>query len=135
MAILTIAADINNDLYLPDGHNLRLDQGEAAVQQGLEQATKMVKGENPFNSDEGVDYFGHIFCPNPNYDMFRFDLTQAALSVPDVVSVQDITMTRTKSDLQVDEELRGVSSSKSDVLSYTMTVATVYGKATIEESV
>lgn len=135
MAIVTIAADLNNDLYLPDGHNLELISGENAVVQGLEQATKMVRGENPFNADEGVGYFDYIFCPVPNYDMFRFDLTQAALSVPDVVSVQDITMTRVPSTIQADQNLTGVSSSKNDALSYALTVSTIYGKTTIEETI
>lgn len=135
MAISTIATDLNNDLYLPDGHNLRMDEGEAAVASGLEHATKMVRGENPFDSNEGVGYFDYVFAPRPNYDMLRYDLTQAALSVPDVVSVQDITITRAASTLKSEEGLRGISSSHNDVLTYTITVATIYGRSTIEETI
>lgn len=92
MGITTLGVNEHNDLFLYDGSNLQLLTGEPAVQQGVNQATSQRLTENPFNVNEGVDYLGAIFTPTPDYNIARDDLSRAALSVPDTLSVIEITL-------------------------------------------
>lgn len=116
MSSRSIAADENGDIYLPDGANVALVTGQDAVIQNVSMATKKILGENPFNSTEGIDYFGTVFNPQPDYDQFRFQLTQAALSVPDVVEVVSVSMSRNESSVE-----------------YVMQINSIYGPATVTE--
>lgn len=118
MAILSFKADDNGDLSLHNGANLAMVSGKEAVAQDVGQATKKLLGENPFNTSEGVDYFGTVFSPNPDYDQFRFQLVQAAMSVPDVVEVYSLEITKT-----------------GDQLYYKMEVNSKYGQITVSNSI
>jgi hypothetical protein len=93
MAISTLQCNANEDLYLPDGRNLAILTGQNALLQSVRQRCKMRLGENVFNTQEGVDYFGTIFSPQPNYDAARVSITDAILSTPDVLSVESLTIT------------------------------------------
>jgi hypothetical protein len=49
-------------------------------------------GENIYNINEGVDYFGTIFTPQQNYSAARKSLIDAILAVPDVVSIDSFAL-------------------------------------------
>ena len=93
MALTTLQCNADEDLYLPDGRNLAILSGVDAVVQGIRQRTKMRGGENIFNVGEGVDYFGSIFSPQPDYDNARKSISDAILSCPDVVSIEQLIIT------------------------------------------
>lgn len=92
MALTTLQCDGNEDLFLPDGRNLIVISGQGAVEQGVRQRTKMRKAENTLNVNEGVDYLGAIFSPQPDFDKARKSLSDAILSCPDVVSIEQLTI-------------------------------------------
>lgn len=114
MAIKTLQTNEFGDLYVVDGSSLGLLDGKDAAVQDVGSATKKILGENPFNSLEGVDYFGTVFSPSPDYDQFRLQLTEAALTVPDVTEVTSIEITK-----------------EGDQVNYVMQINTVYGPATV----
>lgn len=118
MAITTMAVNDVGDLYLVDGSNFGFLSGVAAIIQDIGQATKKVRGENQFNVAEGIDYFGVVFSPTPDYDSFRAQLIEAALSVPDTVDVTSVVMER-----------------DGDNLNYEMTVTTIYGSAEVNGAI
>ena len=93
MALTTLQCNANEDLYLPDGRNLVLLSGQDAVEQSVRQRTKMRTGENIFNVNEGVDYLGAIFAPQPDYDAARQSISDAIMSCPDVVSIEALVIT------------------------------------------
>lgn len=92
MATRTLQCDGHNDLFLPDGRNLVFIEGVAAAAQNLEQRSLERLGENQFNTSEGVDYFGTIFTPQPNYDAARKSLSTNLLACPDVLSIESLTI-------------------------------------------
>ncbi len=92
MALSTLQCNANEDLFLPDGRNLLIINGIAAVEQGVRQRTKMRTTENTLNVNEGVDYIGSIFSPQPDFDNARASLSAAILSCPDVVSIEQLTI-------------------------------------------
>jgi hypothetical protein len=92
MATSTLQTNSNNDLYLPDGRNLIVVGGIPACSQSIGQATKMRLGEDIYSTLAGVDYFGTVFTPQPDYDAARQSLTTAILSCPDVISIESLSI-------------------------------------------
>jgi len=95
MATMTIACNENNDMYLVDGRNLGFLTGAPACAQNILQKTLMVLGENQYNTADGVDYFGTVFTPQPDYDLARESLENNILEAPDVTGISSLTITPT----------------------------------------
>lgn len=93
MATQTLQCNANNDLYLPDGRNLVLISGAQACSQNLQQRTLERLGENQYNTNEGVDYFGTIFTPQPDYDAARQSLSENLLACPDTLQINTLSIT------------------------------------------
>jgi hypothetical protein len=113
MATQTIACNENNDMYLVDGRNLSIISGAPACAQNLTQKGLMILGENQFNINDGVDYFGTVFTPQPNYDAARQSISKNILECPDTLSVSSLTIT-----------------TEGDEFEYTAQVSTIYGPIT-----
>lgn len=92
MATSTLQTNSNNDLFLPDGRNLVVIAGVEACAQNIGQATKMRLGEDIYNTLSGVDFFGTIFTPQPDYDAARQSISAAILACPDVISIESLTV-------------------------------------------
>lgn len=118
MSLTTFKVDENGDLFLVDGANLGLIFDEEAVAQDVGQATKMLLGENPYDTTQGVDYFGTVFSPQPDYDAFRVQLAREALTIPDTTGVLGVELSK-----------------EGNNLIFKMEVATVYGIVTAENSI
>ena len=118
MSLATFQVDENGDLFLVDGANLGLVYDVDAVTQDIGQATKMLLGENPYDTSQGVDYFGTVFSPQPDYDAFRVQLAREALTIPDTTGVMGVELTKDGNEL-----------------TYVMEVATVYGTVTVANSI
>jgi hypothetical protein len=95
MATMTIACNENNDMYLVDGRNIGFLTGAPACAQNIQQKTLMVLGENQYNTNDGVDYFGTVFTPQPDYDLARESLENNILECPDVTGISSLTITPT----------------------------------------
>lgn len=117
MATQTLQTNENNDLFLPDGRNLVILSGQAACEQNLLQKSLMRLGENQYNTADGVDYFGTIFTPQPNYDAARQSLSSNLLECPDTLQINSLTIT-------IDE----------DEFDYVADIQTIYGSTTVSGS-
>jgi hypothetical protein len=115
MSIQTIQDDDNNDIALADGRNIVLISGAFACSQSLRNKSLMRLGEDQYNIEDGVDYFGTVFTPQPDFDAARASITSNLLEVPDVQSLQSLTI-----------NVIG------DVFTYTAEVNTIYGSLRIE---
>jgi hypothetical protein len=93
MATLTLQCNENNDLFLVDGRNLAFISGAPACAQNITQKVLMRLGENQYNTGDGVDYFGTIFTPQPDYDAARQSLSTNILECPDVLSIKSLDIT------------------------------------------
>jgi hypothetical protein len=114
MATATIQTDSNNDLFLPDGRNLAIITGAAACAQNVLHKTLMRTTEDIYNVLNGVDYLGTIFTAHRDVDAARKSLTDAILSVPDVLSVESLSI-----------DIRG------DGFFFTAQILTIYGQLTV----
>lgn len=99
MAIMTIKTDTNNDMILADGKNVSFISGAAALSQSIREYGLMRKGENPFNVDEGVDYFGTVFASPKDIDGARASLAKVLVKHPDVLGVESLILTESNNEL------------------------------------
>jgi hypothetical protein len=118
MATTTLQENEVGDLFLVDGRNLGILSGAAACAQNIRDATQMRLGENQYNINEGVDYFGTVFTPQPDYTDFRDSLSQAILSCPDVLSIESLEV--------------GPAASDPSILLFLAQVMTTYGLVSVE---
>ncbi len=117
MTIITIQTDDLNDILIKDGRNIVFINGAAACAQSLQNKGLMRLGEDQYNIEDGVDYFGTIFTPQPNYDAARATISENILAVPDVLSIQTLTINVI-----------------ADVFTYTAEINTIYGAINVEVS-
>lgn len=116
MATATLQINDDNDLYLADGRNLTLLSGAPACLQDVRSKTRMRKSEDLYNVNNGVDYFGTIFTPQPDDGAARKSLIDNIQSCPDVLSVDQLDVTIT-----------------GDKFSYEAQIMTLYGPQSIGE--
>lgn len=90
MAVSTIQMNSENDLFLPDGRNLVVLSGAAACLQDILSKTRMRLGEDVYNVNNGVDYLGKVFTPQPDTSAARKSLIDNISAVPDVLSVDQL---------------------------------------------
>lgn len=117
MATLTIQADDLNDIAIEDGRNIVFISGSDACAQNLLEKSLMRLGENQYDTTDGVDYFGTIFTPTPNFDDARQSIIKNLLECPDVISIASLTITI-----------------EYDVFIYVAQINTIYGPLKIENS-
>jgi len=90
----TLQVDGNNDLYLVDGRNLGVLRDIDAVVQDVRLQTLQRLGENIYNVNDGVDYFGTMFSNQQSYDNARKSLINAIKASPEVRSVESLSITK-----------------------------------------
>lgn len=115
MSTSTIKTDNNNDLFLDDSNDIVVITDLEACTQDVRSQTLMRTGENIYNRREGVDYFQYVFTPQQNYDEARKSLATAILASPDVISIEQLTVT-----------IAG------DVFNYEARVLTLHGPMTVK---
>lgn len=99
MASTTIKTDSNNDLYLVDGRHFGLISGEEACAQSIRSAGLMRKGEDIYNTEDGVDYLGVIFVQNSDLDLARQQLSAAISKHKDVLSIESLSIDMNGNDM------------------------------------
>lgn len=92
MSTSTIKTDANNDFFFDSQKNMVLIEGVEAITQDVRAETLMRLGEDIYNVNKGVDYFGAIFSPQPNYDDARQSIIAAIESSPEVIRVDSLTI-------------------------------------------
>lgn len=106
----TLAADADNDLFLDGTGVLATRSGLRAVLQVCEHAAKTLRGEMVFATDQGIPYFTTVWGGSPNRPQFEAALRRALLAVPDVLDIVELE-----------------TQSSGNVLSYRVTIKTIYG--------
>lgn len=114
----TIAVDSNNDIFIGPGGSLAIATAREAVLHCCAQAAKTQLGEMVYAVDQGLPNFGAVWNGAPNVGLFEAYLRRNLQAVPDVVSVDSVTIDATGS-----------------ALIYVATIQTIYGPGAINGSV
>lgn len=109
-----ISSDSNGDIYIgPDG-SLAIVTGLDAVMQACAAAARTQLGEMIFAVDQGLPNFQAVWNGAPNVSQFEAYLRANLLTVPDVVSVDSVTI-----------------ATSGGALTYTATITTIYGTGAV----
>lgn len=108
------AVNENNDIYATSANRLAIRRGIDAVLQNCEHVVKTRFTEVYYDRTKGVDYFGLVFTGSPNLPAYEADVRSLIAQVDGVRSITDFTY-----------------SLESGILSYQLTIATIYGEGTI----
>jgi len=106
----TLTVDENNDIFIGPSGSLDVSTGLQAVLHSCAQAAKTQLAEMIYAVDEGVPNFGAVWNGAPNVAQFEAYLRRAIEGVPDVLGVDEVTI-----------------STAAGVLSYVATIRTIYG--------
>lgn len=109
-----LAVDENNDIYIGRDGRLAILAGLPAVVQACEHAAKVQLGEMIRATNRGIPNFEVIWNGSPNTAQFDAALRAAVLAVADVVRVLALSV-----------------QNNSGVLSYQITIETIYGEGII----
>lgn len=110
----TLAADSNNDLYLNRQGNIATATGIQAVLESCSHAAKALRGEMLLAVNDGMPNFQTIWIGAPNIPQWEAALRQALLAVDGVNQIKALT-----------------SKVANNVLSYAVTIETIYGEGLI----
>lgn len=109
----TLKASSTGDIVISN-KQLVMIEGEAAAAQIIKQVIQTQLGEYQYAKTKGVDYFGNAFLGNPNFQLFQKQIrTQVGvLSFVEKITAFEYNL-------------------NNSILTYSMTVQTIYGTTTI----
>lgn len=110
----SLAVDENNDIFIGADGSLAVATARDAVQNCCAQAAKTQLGEMIFAIDQGLPNFEAVWNGAPNLGQFEAYLRRNLQAVPDVISVDSVTI-----------DASGGS------LNYVATIKTIYGPGVI----
>lgn len=105
--------DANSDTVTSGGKFVFIYGAEAAAQV-IAATIKTQLGEYQYALTKGVDYFNNLFTGNPNYQKFEFQIRKQVMALSFVEKITSFEYTVTD-----------------DLLTYEMTVQTIYGTTTV----
>lgn len=111
---IVLSVDAKNDLYIGPNGSLALSTGLQAVMQACQQAAQTQLGEMIYATDQGLPNFAAVWNGAPNLSQFEAYLRRMLAQVAGVTAVVDATV-----------------AVANNVLSYTATIQTIYGRGTI----
>lgn len=114
----TLAVNSNNDIFVGADGSLAVATAREAVLNCCAQAAKTQLGEMIYAVDQGLPNFGAVWNGAPNVGLFEAYLRRNLQAVPDVVSVNSVTIDATGS-----------------ALIYVATIQTTYGPGIISNGV
>jgi hypothetical protein len=97
--MISIAINASGDIYMDANNNLAIVTDQAAVEQDVLLATYLFLGEFPYDTTQGVDYFGTVFNHKNPY-AFQNSLKSAILTVPNTTDVTNLTIGLNGDELQ-----------------------------------
>lgn len=112
----TFGTNANNDLYVAANGNLALLSGEEAVSAACATVSKSLLGEMVLATGAGLPNFQAVWTGVPNLIIWKQYLFNALKSVLGVRNVTDITVTP-----------------QQNVLSYTATIESNYGRVALSD--
>lgn len=96
----TLQLDANNNLVI-DRNNLTTTTGLNACAQDSRTRVGLVRGENPYDTSEGIDYFNEMLGKFGGIKYIRESIRARILDNPEIVSIDDMTITSADGNLNV----------------------------------
>jgi hypothetical protein len=96
----TLKLDKNNNLLINQS-NLEIIEGIEACGQDLTNRLSLVKGESPYNIDDGINYYGEILGTIGNDDYYKDVFRRRILENEEITDVSNVNITRDNNELKL----------------------------------
>ena len=96
----TLQIDANNNLVIANTSLIVID-GVNACAQDTKTRVGLVRGENPYNTDEGIDYFNDILGKMGGLDYIREAVRKRILDNEEIIQIQSMETNRENNDLNI----------------------------------
>ena len=114
MTIQTLSINSNNDIYLDSSGNIAIDNDLNALLDICKNVLQAQLGEMILSQNAGLPNFQAIWNGAPNYAIYSNYMTNALLNINGVTGIQNLSF-----------------SNSGSVLSYTVTIQTIFGTGTV----
>jgi hypothetical protein len=99
----TLKLDNNNNLVITDSKDLKIIDEIEAFSQNIRTHLGLIKGENIFNIDEGIEYFDEILGKLGGVEYLKYLIRNRILEHPEVVEVENVEITKDNNDTAIIE--------------------------------
>lgn len=103
----TMKIDDNNNLVLTQG-NLEIAEGVEACAQDTKTRIGICRGENPFNTGQGADFFNEFLGKMGGRDYIRETIRNRILDNDEIVQVNSLDISHEKDKLIITSEISSI---------------------------
>lgn len=103
----TLKLDENNNLVVFQG-NLQVEEGVDACAQDTRTRIGLCRGENPYNTDDGADFFNEFLGKMGGRDYVREVIRQRILDNEEIVQVNSLSLNTEKDKLVMTSEISSI---------------------------
>lgn len=103
----TLKLDPNNNLIVENG-NLVVIDGIYAAAQNTRTRLGLCRGENPYDIQEGIDYFNELLGKLGGMDYIREEIRRRILDSPDIVKINSLDIISSKGTITVTADITSV---------------------------
>ena len=103
----TIQLDENNNIILSNG-NIATIENIDALAQDLRTQLNLNKGENPFNTEQGIDYDNNILGKMGGIDYIKTQFRNRILENQEVASIRQIEVFNNSSNLNINVKINSI---------------------------
>lgn len=105
--MLTLKLDENNNIELETG-SFSFLENEFATAQDIARSLHLDKGENPLNTDEGIDWEEDILGKMGGLDYIKSQLRNRILKNSEVIDIESMTVERINDVLSVNTKINTI---------------------------
>lgn len=103
----TVKLDRDNNLVIEQG-NLSVISGQHALAQDVKTRTGLYKGENRFDTSEGIDYDNEMLGVFGGEEYYRQTLRNRILGNPEVENVTNVKLARSGTELTLTADVQSI---------------------------
>ncbi len=103
----TLKLDENNNLVIFQ-ENLQVEDGVEACAQDTRIRIGLCRGENPYNTDDGADFFNEFLGKMGGRDYIREVIRQRILDNEEIVQVNSLRLSTEKDKLVISSEISSI---------------------------
>lgn len=103
----TLKLDENNNLVIFQ-ENLQVEDGVEACAQDTRTRIGLCRGENPYNTDDGADFFNEFLGKMGGRDYIREVIRQRILDNEEIVQVNSLRLSTEKDKLVISSEISSI---------------------------
>jgi hypothetical protein len=103
----TLKLDKNNNLIISQ-KNINVIDGIDACSQDCINRLGLIQGENPYNIDEGIDYFGEILGIIGNNEYYKDVFTNRIKENEEITEVNNIEISKDNNELKVEISINSI---------------------------